>query len=292
MFKPSLVIPTENPEPATPQPANHGSKRSWGKKFYVLAAAIIVVVLVCAFLFSNYSAATIPLSLNYEVGERMVYASSWQTTTERYNLTINIPATQTTNGNSTLTINILSLNGDTYTLNNTYNFDILGKPLNTNMTQQITKADYVNNFLVGDAARLLNMTGDKFDYYKLNLLQATIGESIQIPVNTGNESIGTTGTLNVKFASVEEITVPAGTFKVFRLDYTADFTIHANLQGGILNIQLPEPVPGQITGQTFLEYGTCRLIKSTVTETNQFTGQINYNATYTSERILTELIKP
>jgi hypothetical protein len=292
MFTFFLSASPEPSEPSTPQKVGNGSKRRFSKKLVVAAAVVLVVGVVCAFLFSNSSVATVPLSLNYEVGEQMVYSSSWSTLVERYNQTLNVPATQTTGSNSTLTMDVLSLNGDTYTLNNTYNFEILGKPFNTNMTQQLTKADYVNNFLIGDAARLLyNLTGDKTDYYKLNLLQATIGESIQIPVNTGNESIGTTGTLNVKFAAIEDITVPAGTFKVFRLDYTADFTIHANLQG-ILNIQLPEPVPGQITGQTYLEYGTCRLIKSAVTETDQFPGTQGYNCTYTSERTLTQFTKP
>ncbi len=294
MFKPSLAAPPENSAPPEPQPANNSPKRRrFGKKLYAAAAAVLVIVVVSAFLFSTNSAATVPLSLDYQVGERMVYASSWSTTVERDNQTINTPGTYSYSSNSTRTVDVLSLNGDTYTLNYTDSFEILGKPFSANMTQQLTKGDYANNFLIGDSARLLyNMTGGKYDYYKLNLLQAKVGDTIQIPVNTGNESIGVTGTLNVKFAAIEDLTVPAGTFRVFRLDYTADYTTHANLQGGIISINLPEPVPGQITGQTYLEYGTCRLVKSTVTETDQYPGAQGYNYTYTSERTLTQFTKP
>ncbi len=290
MFKPLSANPTET---SAPQPASNGSKRKrFGKKFYVLGAAVLVVIVVSAFLFSNSSAATLPLSLNYEVGERMTYASSWSTATQRYNQTNDKVSTSTTDSNLTLTLDVISFDGETYTINNTMNFEILGRPRTANLTTKLTKADYVNNFLIGDAARLLyNMTGDKFDYYRLNLLQATVGDVLQIPINTGNESIGTTGTLNVKFASIEDLTVPAGTFKVFRLDYTAEFTIHANLQSGLIRINLPEPVPGQITGQTYLEYGTCRLIKSEVQETDQFPGASGYNYTYTSQRTLTQFTK-
>jgi len=293
MFTPLLAAPQE-PSPLPQSTVNDGLK-GWrfGKKLYAVAAAVLAVIVVSAFLFSNSSAATVPLSLNYEAGERMVYASSWSTVTQRHNQTNNMPTSSTMSSNSTLTLDVVSFDGETYTLNNTYNLEILGKPRTANLTTKLTKADYVNNFLIGDAARLLyNMTGDKFDYYRLNLLQAKVGDTLQIPINTGNESIGTTGTLNVKFASIQELTVPAGTFKVFRLDYTADFTIHANLQGGIISITLPEPVPGQITGQTYLEYGTCRLIKSEVQETNQFPGASGYNYTYTSQRTLTQFTKP
>ncbi len=277
---------------ASPIADKEPNKKPFGKKLYILGAVAISIVILSAFLFSNSSTAVVPLSLNYEVGERMVYAGSWSTVTQRYNQTNNMSSTYSTDNNSTLIIDVISLDDETYTINNTYNLDILGRPLTTNLTQQLTKSDYVNNFLIGDAARLLyNMTGEKIDYYKLNLLQAKVGDTLQIPINTGNESIGTIGTLTLKFAAIEDITVAAGTFKVFRLDYSADFTIHANIHG-IINIQLPEPIPGQITGQTYLEYGTCRLIKSNVQETNQFPEPSGYNYTYTSQRTLTQLIKP
>lgn len=288
MFRPSSA----SPEPSTPQQAGNVSKRRFGKKLYIIAAAVLIIVIIPTFLFSNNSTATVPLSLNYKVGERMVYATSGSTTIQTYNQTNNIPSTRTTSSNSTMTITVLSFDGKTYTLNNTYNLYFFGRQSTLNLTQQLSTADYVNNFLIGDASRLLyNMTGDKYDYYKLNLLQAKIGDTIQIPVNTGNESIGTTGTLNVKFASIEDLKVPAGTFKVFRLDYTADFTVHANLHG-IINLQLAEPVPGQITGQTYLEYGTCRLIQSHVQETDQYMEKPSYNYTLTSDRTLTQLTKP
>ncbi len=290
MFKPSLAVPNDSPEPLTPQAAGNGSKRRFGKKLYAVAAALIVVVIAGAFLFSNFSVATVPLSLNYEVGERMVYYSSYSTLVDVDNRTLNVPGSYTTDGNSTLAIDVLSLEDDTYTICTTFNLDVSGAPRSVNLTQQLTKTDYVNNFLIGDAARLLyNMTGNHYDYYKLNVLEAKIGETIQIPVNVGNESIGTTGTLNVKFAAIEEITVPAGTFKVFRLDYNAEVTVHANMPG---LITIPEPIPSQITGQTYLEYGTCRLIKSSVTEISQITGSQNLNSTYTAERVLTQLNTP
>lgn len=292
MFKPLLV---ESQEPSSlPQPTVKAEpkRRRFGKKLYALSAVVLAVIVVSAFLFSNSSAATLPLSLNYELGERMVYSSSSSTTTQRYNQTNNMPTTTSTNSNSTLTLDVISFDGETYTINNTYDLEILGRPHTANLTTKLTKADYANNFLIGDAARLLyNMTGDKFDYYRLNLLQAKVGDILQIQVNTGNESIGTTGTMNVKFAGIEELAVPAGTFKVFRLDYTAEFTIHANLQSGLIRINLPEPVPGQISGQTYLEYGTCRLIKSEVQETSQFPGASGYNYTYTSQRTLTQFTK-
>jgi hypothetical protein len=112
---------SSTPEPSTQKQTGKGSKRRFGKKLYVLAAAILIIVIVSAFMFSSNSAATVPLSLNYKVGERMVYATSGSTVIQTYNQTNNIPSTRTTSSNSTLTIDVLGFDGTTYTLNNTYN---------------------------------------------------------------------------------------------------------------------------------------------------------------------------
>lgn len=163
MFKASLAVLSEKFEPSKIQPKGNKPKRRFGKKSYVLTAVLLVTLVIFAFMLSNYSAATVPLSLNYQVGEKMVYATTSTNAAQRYNQTNNIPNTSTSSINSTLIINVIEFDGSTYSVNNTYLTEIYGKLYNGTLTQQLTTTDYVNNFLIGDAARLLyNMTGSKF----------------------------------------------------------------------------------------------------------------------------------
>ena len=295
MFKLIFADPQEMPSlPQQPASNSFRSKR-FGRKLYALGAVVIVIIVVTAFLFSNGTAEAIPLSLNYEVGERMVYVTSGVVTIQRYNATNDKTATETMNTNSSLSLDVVSFDDETYTLNNTITLDIQGRPVTSNITTKVNKTDYAKNFLSGEALRLLyNLTSDTFAYEKLTLPQAEVGDSLQIQVKTGNESIGMTGTLTLKFASIENIIVPAGTYKVFRIDYdTSDLTAHANLQSSLININFPDPIPVNITGQTYLEYGTCRLIKFTCQETDYVqTAAQNYTYTSQSERTLTHHTKP
>lgn len=292
MFKLNLADPQE--PSSLPQQQSYISKsRRFGKKLYALGAIVIVIIIVTAFLFSSRTAEAIPLSLNYEVGEKMVYVTSAAMTTQRYNATNDKTATETMNTNSSLILDIVGFDGETYTLNNTITVDIQGRIVTVPIATKVNQTNYASNFLFSEALTLIyNMASDTYDYEKLTLPQAKVGDSLQIQVKTGNESIGMTGTLTLKFASIENITVPAGTYKVFRIDYyTTDLTTRANLQSSLVTINIPEPIPSNITGQTYLEYGTWRLIKFICQQTAYVQTQ-NFTYRHTSERILTQHTKP
>jgi hypothetical protein len=49
-----------------------------------------------------------------------------------------------------------------------------------------------------------------------------VGDSVTVPFPSANVSFGITGTLTMTFGGIQEITVPAGTFKVFRIDVTSN----------------------------------------------------------------------
>ena len=293
MFKP-IFADAQEPSSLPRPPVNDGLKRKrFGKKVYALVAAVLVVIIVTAFMFSGGAAEAIPLSLNYQVGERMVYVSSGTMTTQRYNATNDKTATETLKTNSSLILDVVGFDGETYTLNNTITVDVQGRIVSAPITTKVNKTSYARNFLYSEALTLIyNIANNSYDYEKLTLPQAKIGDILQIQVKTGNESVGSTGVLMLKFASIEDITVPAGTYKVFRIDYyTTNLTTRANLQSSLITLNIPEPIPSNITGQTYLEYGTCRLIKYTCQQTVYVQTQ-NYAYSHISERTLTQHTKP
>ena len=226
----------------------------------------------------------------------MVYTTTNTVTNQMSNTSINMetnPISETYN--STGSYEILSFDGETYAIKLTVTSEIYGKTLSIPLTANTSKAKYYNNLLpTGSPAFFYNITDNPTLEAYLAKSQVKVGDTWQFPVSTGNSSLGLTGELTLKFLDIQEITVPAGTYKVFVVEVSSsNLIMHVSSDNGIISGSMLDNTNLQLSGKTYLEYGTCRLIKSELTQetTLQATGISGTSIIY-SEKILVEHTKP
>jgi hypothetical protein len=161
---------------------------------------------------------------------------------------------------------------------------------------KVKKADYYRDLLPSGAPQFFsNVSGNPTLSACFAKSQVNLGESWSIPVSTGNSSLGLTGTLTLKFAEIQEITVPAGTYQVFRIELSSSkLDLHADADYlSSIHLTLLANMSLQISGKTYLEQDTCRLIKSELTqETTSLQSGISSTSVMYSEKILVEHVKP
>ena len=267
------------------------------KRFCAFGGIIAIIVIASALFVPQALGSSIELSLNYTVGEKMTYLSTNTVTNQMSNTSINMetnPLSQTYN--STGSYEILKFDGETYTIKLTITSELNGKilsiPITTNTT---TKAQYYNNLLpAGTPAFFLNASANPTLEAYLPKSQVKVGDTWQFPVSTGNARLGLTGEITLKFSSIQEITVPAGTYKVFVVELlSSNLIMHISPDNGVISASTLDNSILDLNGRTYLEVGTCRLIKSELTQqtTMQQPG-ISGTSTIYSEKTLTEYTKP
>jgi len=120
-----------------------------------------------------------------------------------------------------------------------------------------------------------------------------VGDVWVIPVNTGDISLGLTGEVTLTFADTQAITVPAGTFQTMKIEITSTIlSVHSdsNTRNGSL-INILAGMSTQINGTSYIELGTCRLIKADLIHIVSLdaSGIVQKS---TTEQILMEYTKP
>jgi hypothetical protein len=110
-----------------------------------------------------------------------------------------------------------------------------------------------------------------------NQTQAEVGDTWQIPMNTENTPYLNEGDMTVTFAAIQDLKVAAGTYKVFRMDFSENAQEQIPSVTGFTSIQ-QEKMQMQISGQSYLEYGTCKQIQSNL-QLNM-TTQMGNNLSY------------
>lgn len=212
--------------------------------------AVVAIGLALAFVFlppPNVEA-TIPLSYNYSAGEEMTY-----------NLTVGASTAvgQNSSISETFSMEILSFDGENYTVNQTVTLSMNGSPMSFSVTEKVNKTGYIT-YLNGTAGlqQTYSMFSGMGSFHQKD--EAKVGETWHVPINWGNSSLGFNGNMTIKFGEVQNITVPAGVYRVFRMDISGDnFTMVINTPA---NMSLLETL--SFSGQMYLEYGTCRLVDS------------------------------
>jgi len=274
----------------SPEIQKNGNKHH--RVLYVAFAvlAVLIVIIVAALLIPQNEipqsdSSPRELSLNYAVGERMVYENTNIATTQMTDTTLSLPDTITgDSSNSTLIIEVLSENSDSYTVKQTGTMTPdLGMTIPP-LTRSIDKASYYNNF-VEPQGQFIFYNADSNPALLAYLAQdkITIGDVWNIPVNTGTASLGLTGEVTLKFVGTQEINVPAGTFQTMRIEVTSNgLSYHSDgtILSGIDGMNL------QINGTSYVELGTFRLIKADLTQIG------NGSTILYSERTLVEYTKP
>jgi hypothetical protein len=274
------------------------SKKS-RKKLYAVAAIVAVAVIVVALLVPQGTA--IPLNVDYTVGEKMVYDTTLTMGVENYDSALGSgllgqsPFDMSVNAKQT--IEVIDFDGEYYTLNQTTTMTLAGKPFSYSMLQKMNKTGYSTYiFNLGDAELSVPDTSYASNSYLTQLLsksEVKVGDSITIPFPGTLSNMGVTGDLTMTFRGIEDLTVPAGTYKVFRVDITSnDLSMNygssmaaAGLSSVSMNLDM--------NYQMYMEYGTLRQIKSTMQETVSLqSSAMNYTMVFSMDMILSQHIKP
>ena len=293
----SPELPSTNEQPISSSPV----KRRWfGKKFLALAA-VIAVALIAVALFVPLGQAVIPLNVDYTVGEKMVYDS---TITGSYDsaapagTSMLIPKNTTIN--SQQTIEVTGFDGEYYTLNHTMTMNLNNKPISFSMIEKMNKTGYsAYLFNIGSTQQEVpnnGLTSTSYLAQLLNQPEVKVGDSVNVPFPTGNSSLGITGSLKMTFKGIEDLTVPAGTYKVFRIDITSN-DLRMNYQSPLSGLSNFTPanitISMDMNYQIYIEYGTMRQIKASMQESvSTQSATMNYAMNMSMDMTLIEHTKP
>jgi nitrate reductase NapE component len=249
------------------------------KKLFALITAVVVCVIVVgavAFFVQTPNAAnpqvtatpTIPpaeandsisLVINYTVGEEMVYDSTTIVTNSQF--TEPTPSVPDYNLKSTATLKVLSFDGENYTLSTAVSSQELGDLPAIENT--ISKNSAYNNLLApGLPFIFLNTSGNPTLSAFTALTMVKVGDSWQLPFTMGNESLGSYGNLTVTFEGIQQITTPAGTYNAVKITTTGEYTARYHLESDQYGLNQADDTTTHITAETYIEYGTCRIIKT------------------------------
>lgn len=234
--------------------------RRSGKKLYALLGVVAVVVVVSVVVFMFFLprglGEMIPYGFNYAAGEQMTYDIS---------ITIS-GAGQTVSETGTMGMHVLSFDGENYTINETMRLVVQGISQEASCTVKMNKTAYITDIsgLPAETQQMYSMFmgmpgfGGFFDK-----TQARVGETWQVPLNVGNSSFSMAGTINYRFGEIQNITVPAGTYKTFKMEIS---TNDAHVSSGSVSMSV------NMNGQIHMEYGTCRLVDMNMQESMSSSG--------------------
>lgn len=282
----------ETPSAPNQSTATASSRKRFGKKLYALFGVIAIAVIAVALLIPQGSA-TLPLNVEYSVGEKLIYETVETITNERSDMSKEGMPTRSVTLNWIVTEEVVDFDGEFYVLNHTMNGEIQGKQHSLSFLQKMNKTGYSCTILPeGNEAIVSNSSGNPIVTAILERPEVQVGESWEIPLNVRSSNSSMTGTLTLTFGGIQEITVPAGTYTVFRID-TSGSDIVMNLNGPVANMNVSRTVI--MNQQIYLEYGSCKQIQasmqSIITNTYHDTGMV-FVSNIATQTTLTEHIKP
>ncbi len=254
---------SNSPNYKSSEPQVNGKKHD--RKLYASIAGLAVVLIVLAALFIPQGAGfPLELSLSYKIGEHMVYDTTNIVTNQIVNTSLALSGeTNSQSFNSTGTIDVIGSNSANYTINETITSSQF-RNLPT-LTLNFSKASYYDNFVApGGPLIFYNASSNPTISAYLAQPSVKVGDVWKIPVNTGNASFGLTGEVTLTFAALQDLTVPAGTFKTMRIEVASN-TLSLHSDGSSI-IKIPGGMTLQLNGTSYIEQGTCRLIKADLTQ--------------------------
>ncbi len=275
-----------------PQPTERAMSK---RKMYAVISAVVVIIILLAsiIMVPPGQGITMNLGLDYAVGESMVYRTVHL---EEYAVNSTLePQTGTLGGtrseNLTETLDVIGETSQYYIVNYTLcdrpdrNIDLSNFQLNVN------KDSYYTNLLASGGYQIFyNYTSNPTLTAYLQSGSVAVGDYWILPINTGNPNQGLTGEVTLTFAGFQDLTVLPGTYRVMRIEIqSSTLTVHSD--NNTLT-KLPEGTM-QFNGTTYLEDGTCRLIKADLTQVTAMTADgLERNATTYIEKTLIRHTKP
>jgi hypothetical protein len=261
------------------------SRRLFGKKLYITIAAVvaIAVILAAVFFIPSSNAEVISLGAHYSVGEKLTYEVTASVSSDAASSSTNV------NTKGTLVVDVLNFEGDTYTINYSSTLSLAGISQTTSHIIEVKEMDMVNLLTLLPVALQQYATntdsnspiGTAF----FNQTTAKVGDTWQIPLSTSDSSSATAAEMTVKFVGIQNMAVKAGDFKVFRIDFSTNVQETQNSQ---LSFSI------NVSGQSYLEMGTCKQIQSTLdlNMNGNLGSNANYNLDISFTSTLTQDLKP
>ncbi len=260
LFRSTPTSPTDQSLPAPPPPPRSSRKKIYG----ALAAALVVVIVVTAVFFVPQSSAnTISLGVHYTQGEKLTYDMTTSVSSNGNSTTVNLSQ------KSVLTVEVVSIQGDTYSLNYTMISNALGSSVTISKILEVKESQMVTTLALLPVALQIaaasgNNTGPLMTA-AFDQSTAKVGDTWTIPVT--NSGASTADNLTVTFKAIQDLSVPAGNYRVFRIDYSTGVQESQNLLD--MNVQL--------SGQSYLETGSCKQIQSNLLVTLSMSSKLTSN---------------
>lgn len=203
--------------------------------------------------------------------------------------------------NSQQTIEVTGFDGEYYILNHTMTMNLSrSRPISFSMIEKMNKTGYSAYLLnLGSSQQEISNNGLTSASYLAQLLnqpEVKVGDSVNVPFPSGNSSLGITGGLKMTFKGIQDITVPAGNYKVFRIDITSN-DLRMNYQSPLSGLSNFTPanitISMDMNYQIYVEYGTMRQIKASMQESvSTQSATMNYAMNMNMDMTLIEHTKP
>ncbi len=276
---------------------HHSSFKRLGKKPYVIGAAVVAVAVIACALLIPQGEASIQLNVNYAVGEKMVYVTIMSGTFESFNETSSSksPSPKNYTASATDSIEVVDFDNECYTLNHTMTLNNIATAFS--MLEKMNKTGYSSYiFNIGNRTQEAPNNGITSSSYLAQLLskpEVKVGDTITVPYPAFS-GITTNGDLKISFKGYEDVSTPAGTFRVFKVEMTSEnITMHLDTSNPEINVS--SKLSMRYTA--YLESGTMRLIKSTMqenvsTQSTFHLTELNYAMHLTMDMTLNQDIKP
>ncbi len=254
------------------QPIGHASSnKKFGKKLYVTVAAIIIIAVVIAaiFLVPSSEAEIISLGVHYFPGEKLTYDLTIASSSQIGNSSTNFSTQRT------LTVEVVSINEDTYTLKYTTTSSMADNSTATSYLMDVKEADMVNLFTLlpvafqqypeyAEYVEKTNSSGPLETAF-FNQSEAKVGDTWRIPVVFA-VSATPDAEITVKFVAIQNLAVKAGNL-VFKIEFTQTAAQESQIQFDNLYYI-------DVSGESYLEFGSCKQVQSTV-QFNMTTLDVN-----------------
>jgi hypothetical protein len=247
---------------STTPPQEPALTKKRGKKLYVAIAAILaIVIIVAALMFiPQGNANVISLGVHYTQGEKLTYAMTTSYSSDTSGTSTNLST------DTTITIEVVSLVGDTYTLNYTKTSSLLGTSIRVSKIVEVKQGDMITALALWpvafQTAAAIGNSSDTNPFLTafFNQSQAKVGDTWNIPLTSADSASSAAGNLTITFKAIQDLNVQAGNFHVFRMDFSTNIQ-ESQSSFGSIGVQL--------SGTAYLQTETCKQVQSTL--------QINMN---------------
>jgi hypothetical protein len=246
---------------------------------YALVSAVIVVIILSASFIVAPPGETMDLRLKYNLGEGMTYERTEVIVNRSLNTTDQqFEPADTDMFNSTVILKVVNGTSGGYIINEN------GAEANVSSNPLLSVLLPAGGPLIFWNASISPTLGPYLEETSVRT-----GDIWTLPLDCANASLGLTGQVTVAFAGIEEVTVPAGTYRAIRIEVTSSrLTVNPDS-----DTPYQKDMTLQFNATTYLEQTTCRLIKTELSQETHLRALDTENtATVQIEEILIQHTKP